>query len=202
MRPAVFLSASAPSPERHPDYFLTADFSAIRESVVALVDVVLRQGPLVFGGHPAISPLVLLVAQRLRASDRVRIFQSEYFRQHIPPESLAFPRITWTPAVRGERDESLRAMRETMLNSEPFRAGVFIGGMEGVEAEYELFRELHPSLPVFPIASTGAAARRLLAERPDDVADEEQRWMLENELVYGALFDELLPAQVAALVGD
>ncbi len=32
---------------------------------------------------------------------------------------------------------------------------------EGVEDEYKLFKEAHPDVPVFPIASTGAASRIL-----------------------------------------
>jgi hypothetical protein len=42
-----------------------------------------------------------------------------------------------------------------------FTSAFFIGGMDGVEREFEMFRHLHPGVPMFPIASTGAAAARL-----------------------------------------
>jgi hypothetical protein len=51
----VFLSASVPLPSRNAVYFFTADVIAIRDSVRALVMVIMEQGSrLVFGGHPAI----------------------------------------------------------------------------------------------------------------------------------------------------
>jgi len=55
----VFLSASVPDPSRHAAYFQTARPARIREAVTQLARVVLPHGLLVFGGHPAISPLVL-----------------------------------------------------------------------------------------------------------------------------------------------
>jgi len=39
-----------------------------------------------------------------------------------------------------------------------FDAGIFIGGMDGVEEEFYLFRRMHPSAHLLPIASIGAAA--------------------------------------------
>src|SRR5437870_659923 len=95
MRP-VFLSASIPDPRRHPRYIDTADVIAIRESVSALATVVLHQTTLVFGGHPAISPLVRLIAHGLDAIDKVRIFQSRFFEDLIPADSRAFPDLIWT----------------------------------------------------------------------------------------------------------
>lgn len=54
----VFLSASIPDPARDKRYFGTGDTIAIRDAVIALVSVVLPRTKLVFGGHPAITPLV------------------------------------------------------------------------------------------------------------------------------------------------
>jgi hypothetical protein len=52
---AIFLSASIPNREPFVHYF---DAIAIREAVLALVSLCVRKTDLVFGGHPAISPLV------------------------------------------------------------------------------------------------------------------------------------------------
>jgi hypothetical protein len=51
-----------------------------------------------------------------------------------------------------------------MIGARNFDAAVFLGGMEGVEIEYDIFRRLHPNKPAYPVASTGAAAR-ILSER-------------------------------------
>jgi SLOG cluster3 family len=77
-------------------------------------------------------------------------------------------------------------VRHAVINSEDFAAGIFIGGMEGVEDEYDTFRELHPRKPAFPIASTGAAARILFDKYSSQHAD------LLSELTYLSLFRRLL----------
>jgi len=186
---AFFLSASVPDPLRDPRYFETADVTSIREAVRALTMVVLMRSHLVFGGHPAISPLIVVTARQLARQDRVHIFQSEFFREVVPPESLTFRWITWTPRVDGDREPNLLRMRENMLESAVFSAGVFIGGMEGVQEEFELFNKIHPQLPAYPVASTGGAALELWQQHtalPEDV-----KGRLRNEVVYDALFRSL-----------
>jgi hypothetical protein len=76
-----------------------------------------------------------------------------------------------------------------MLKSEPFSAGVFIGGMAGVEAEWALFGELQPGAPRFPVASTGAAALRLYSKHR---VEERLPVALATNLAYGSLFRDLL----------
>ena len=187
--PPVFLSASVPDPKRNPKYYERADVTAIREAVVALARTVLPQSELVFGGHPAISPLIARVARDLDLFKRVIIYQSEEFREVIPPDSLAFERLVWTKK-RADRNASLDLMRDEML-SNTFRAGIFIGGMEGVEDEWKLFRERHEKTPAYPIASTGGAAA-ILFERERRGVDEPLAHDLTHEWVYGALFPRLL----------
>ncbi|MBL8601141.1 MAG: hypothetical protein JNK72_04375 [Myxococcales bacterium] len=187
---AVFLSASVPDPLRHPKYITTVDVMAIREAVRALVAVVTPNRKLVFGGHPAISPFVLLAADELGKRDQVVIFVSEHFRNVVPQDNLVFPNLVWTPAVSGGRDASLRLMREEMLGGFTMTAGVFLGGMEGVEAEHELFEQLCPLAPSYPVASTGAAAR-LLFDAHRGVSDPAVRVALENEYTFFALFGRL-----------
>ncbi|HEX5753744.1 MAG TPA: hypothetical protein VFZ09_46580 [Archangium sp.] len=183
----VFLSASIPSPDRHPAYMRTANLVAIREAVSALTLVVVPTARLVFGGHPAISPLVHLAAERLGAADNVFIYQSQFFQGLIPPSSLKFRHLRWTPAGP-DRASSLLRMREQMLQSEPFHAGVFIGGMEGVEDEFQLFQRYHPHALILAVASTGAAARILFEQQSGGSKDSG----LEHDVAYAALFRRLL----------
>jgi hypothetical protein len=81
-------------------------------------------------------------------------------------------------------------MQEKMIGSQDFTAGVFIGGMEGVEEEYYMFQRMHPTKPAYPIASTGAAAL-ILFEREMS----ERRELLED-LRYLSLFRRLLQIPV------
>lgn len=158
----VFLSASVPDPRRDEKYFKTGDTIAIRDAVIALLTVVLPRTKLVFGGHPAITPMVKWVADQLGAFENVRMFQSKFFRDRYLKDLAVFE-YEETEAVLGDREESLLAMRTQMINSEPFSAAFFIGGMEGTEREYELIRENRPDVPRFPIYTTGAAARLIWA---------------------------------------
>lgn len=183
----VFLSASIPSPDRDPVYMRSANLVAIREAVSALTLVVVPTARLVFGGHPAISPLVHLAAERLGAADNVFIYQSQFFQHLIPPSSLKFRHLIWTPAG-ADRDSSLLRMREQMISSEPFHAGVFIGGMEGVEEEFQLFQRYHPNALILAVASTGAAARGLFYQQPVGSKDAG----LEHDVAYASLFRRLL----------
>lgn len=82
----VFLSASVPLPSRDRQFFESADVLAIREALKALAEVVLPEGHLTCGGHPAITPLLaLFVRERGLSKERVTIFQSEFFASQFPP---------------------------------------------------------------------------------------------------------------------
>jgi len=191
--PRVFLSASIPLPSRNREYFDTADVVAIRDAIRALTMVVVEQrAQLVFGGHPAITPMIRLqIAQTgSPVGDHFAIFQSRYFEHSFPQDNSAFQRVELVDAVAGNEAASLRHMRETMLAS-PFQVGVFISGMEGVEDEYEMFRRLQPGIPAFPIASTGAAAYRLFQGDADLAANYPE---LRDEISYLSLMRSLISA--------
>ncbi len=47
-------------------------------------------------------------------------------------------------------------------------AMIAIGGMEGVEEEVRLFREIFPGRTVYALSSTGGAAKILVEERQND----------------------------------
>lgn len=167
----IFLSASVPLPNRDPKYFKTADIIAIRDAVVSLASVVLPTHRLIWGGHPSITPIICHVIEKLglTVQDHMTIFQSKFFERFYPEDNFKFNNIIQTESHE-DREKSLMVMRAKMLTYCEFYAGVFIGGMEGVEDEFELFRELHPNALLLPIASTGAAAKIILDKfKFDDV---------------------------------
>lgn len=157
---AVFLSASVPLPSRHKKYHSTADVMAIREAIKALVVDIIPRGLIVFGGHPAITPLVsTLLADFFPDNlDRAILYQSNEFEGRFPAEVQNFPTVRYTPRSENGLNDSLFKMRSAMISEHKFNAAIFIGGMEGVVAEYEIFRKTHPNALVLPLATTGAAA--------------------------------------------
>lgn len=187
LKEPIFLSASIP--DRDP-YVRDSDPIAIREAVLALVAVTVRERRLVFGGHPAISPLVEHAARSLNAVDNVDIFQSEWYRNVIPPEARAFRNLKWTQSGINS-DDSLDIMRQQMIRSQPFCAAVFIGGMEGILDECRIFKLIHSSAKLFPIASTKGASFTLW-----DVGEGPQEPVLRNAMLhdkrYRALFRRIL----------
>jgi hypothetical protein len=185
----IFLSASVPDRKRHEKYHATADVVAIRDAVRALVTVVLPQARLVWGGHPAITPLIRIVAQDLGITDadQVRLYQSAFFRDTMPADNAAFESVTIVSRVKANQEASLERMRQEMISSERFSAGVFIGGMEGVEIEYRMFCRMHPSAKALPVASTGAAALHIFDEEPGRFPQE-----LKYDYAYPSLFRRLL----------
>jgi hypothetical protein len=187
----VFLSASVPLPSRNAAYFNTADVIAIRDAVRALTIVIIEQkAQLVFGGHPAISPMIRLQISQagMSVGDRVVMFQSRFFDRVFPEDNAAFERVILTDAVEGDRQKSLVQMRETMLSG-TFNCGIFIGGMEGVEEEYEMFRRIQPDVPAFPVASTGAASAILYNANP---TIKKQHPELQEEISYITLMRNLV----------
>lgn len=189
MPSSIFLSASVPDPKRSPVYHTTADRIAIRDSVMALVTVCLPHMRIVWGGHPAITPLVRVVAERLEVTgaDRICIYQSQFFKGLYPSDNAAFERVVKTRAINNDRQQSLIHMRTQMIKSTKFAAGIFIGGMEGVEDEFSLFCDAHPRATVLPIASTGAAAKIIFDRFPERFPTD-----LESDLAYPSLFRRLL----------
>lgn len=185
----IFLAASVPLPERDPKYIETADIVAIREAVIALCTVVLPTNRLIWGGHPSITPLIYYVMERLglKIQDHVWLYQSRFFESKFPKDNNKFENVILT-ANTGEIESSKLLMREKMLSNE-FAAGIFIGGMDGVEDEFRLFTKYHPGIPVLPIGSTGAAAKVLYDENRETLALD--RRLLED-YTYFSLFKDLL----------
>lgn len=162
---AIFLSASVPLVGRG-NYHETADPFLIQCAVRELVMAVIRTQQIVWGGHPAITPMIWSICEDLgiNYSKSVVLYQSRFFEDRFPEENNHFGNVVFVDAVPNNREASLLRMREAMLSRAELTAAVFIGGMEGVEAEYELFSSLHPAAEVLPVAAPGGAARQL-AER-------------------------------------
>ncbi|AOM85634.1 MULTISPECIES: hypothetical protein [Acinetobacter calcoaceticus/baumannii complex] len=182
----IFLSASIPLADRDPKYFDTADNTAIRDAVIALSRIVLPKAELVWGGHPSITPLIraVLEKQKLQISEHVTLYQSNFFLKKFPSDNKFFEKLIITDELK-DQEESLGLMRKKMIVENNFCAAIFIGGMDGVENEYKLFKEAHPDVPVFPIASTGAASRILYFQ--EKFTNER----LLTDFCYLPLFDEL-----------
>jgi SLOG cluster3 family len=154
----IFLSASVPDPMRGPEYAATSDAVAIIAAVGALVYVVLGRRLLVWGGHPAITPMIWVVAQEfgLDYGAWVKLYQSRFFEDEYPEDNQRFQNVVYTEAVAGDRELSLEAMRRRMFTERSFDAAVFVGGMRGIIDEFEMFRDLQPKASLIPIISRGA----------------------------------------------
>jgi hypothetical protein len=192
------------------------------------------EGQLILGGHPAISPLVATVASDYwkppsakesavlsQKRPDVIIYQSRAFTGFLPDETLllfrmGYAEIRWVEAVSGERfnpeipdsvlqcANSLDEMYRTMIRDTDPLAMVCIGGMEGVEREFELFRIRYPERPIYVFQTTGGACS-LIAERYADMvrvpdinviktlgldADDTFPYPLISQLIVNELFSE------------
>lgn len=185
----IFLSASIPIPTRDHRFFDSADIVAIREAVKGLVEEVVPRGQIVFGGHPAITPLIALLLQGYQQdlNRRLVIYQSGYFAKNFVPENREFVDLRLIPPVTGSKKRSIAVMRKRMIEETQFDAGVFIGGMDGILEEHRLFRKIHPHADCWPIGSTGAAAMEILKATDNPKADS-----LLKELTYPTLFRQLI----------
>jgi hypothetical protein len=205
-KPCIFLSAGVPEKiladgvvDNSP-YVSTAEPELIREAVLALVVVCHeRKFRLVFGGHPAISPLVHHAAERLRMVSEVEIYQSEFFlrRPEVVPEAAwGFPNLHRTPD-KGNLDDSVTALRDAMINTNfwNFRASVFVGGKKGIGDEFNRFGRSYPGAPRIPLYSTGGAARELFLDNLSSLSQTQllDRLPVPRRLPYKELFRNCLP---------
>lgn len=163
MEGSIFLSASVPDPKRAPEFAETSNSVAITSAVRALVHVTLGRRVLVWGGHPAITPMIKVVAEEmgLDYGEWVKLYQSLYFKDQFPHDNEEFENIIYTENIGNDRDKSLLHMRERMFSENNFRAAIFVGGMAGIFDEYELFSQLQPDKDIIPVLSTGGATLKV-----------------------------------------
>lgn len=159
---AIFLSASVPVTGRG-DYYETADPFLIQCAVRELAIAVVRKMKIVWGGHPAITPMIWSICEDLGVdyTRSVVLYQSRFFEGRYPEENERFDNVVYTDAVPDDLNGSLRIMREEMLSRSDLVGAVFIGGMDGVQVEYEIFKQFHPEAIVLPVAAPGGAALNL-----------------------------------------
>ena len=190
----VFLSASVPLPGRDAKYFNTVDITAVRDAVIALTTVVLPKHVLVWGGHPSITPLIYYVMERLglNIQEHVKLYQSRWFEGSFPDDNNKFKNVTFTPKGK-DILTSINMMREQMLSENQFSAAVFIGGMNGIEDEYDMFVSKHPNTLILPVASTGAATKIVY---DDKLPIKLKNPRLLKDYGYMSLFQNLLLEQI------
>lgn len=186
----IFLSASIPLPDRDPKYIETADIIAIRDAIIALTTVALPKYRIIWGGHPSITPLIYYVIKKLKFNiqEHVKLYQSLFHHEDFPEENNEFKNIEFTENT-GDLNSSVQIMRQKMFSENKFDAGVFIGGMEGIEDEFKIFRDMHTKALLLPIASTGAATKRVY---DDLLADNLKNERLVRDYGYLSLFQDLL----------
>jgi hypothetical protein len=202
MAEAIFLSAGVPDPKRGPAYAQTADPVAITAAVSALVHVAVGRRLLVWGGQPAITPMILVGAEafgsdygswELDYGSWITLYQSRYFQDQFPEVNARVRNVIYTEAVDRDLEKSLEAMRQRMFTEHSFVAAVFIGGMGGIIKEFEMFQRLQPESLIVPILSTGGATLELANRLPNVESD------LMVDLDYVGLFHRKLGIDVKEL---
>jgi hypothetical protein len=166
----VLLSASIPD-----EIAGTPDAQRVYDYVTALVRSLLGAGaPLVFGGHPTITPLVHRAAKALgECKPPISLYQLERFRGQEPPETAdtaIFDDVHWVGDPNLDIDADLANLRTPMTAQA--RAAVFVGGKTkgfsgktpGIRDEYERFRARHPDNPVYLVGHLGGETAKLIAE--------------------------------------
>ncbi|MFX1498374.1 MAG: hypothetical protein ACFFBH_12675 [Promethearchaeota archaeon] len=196
------MSSSLPSAERDPKYSRNTNPLDITNAIVSFVEEILkRDGNLIFGGHPTISPLILKVAMKFSLNEinpnRIKIYQSEFFKNIISKYTkelldLKLGKIIWTENMNNDRTQSLNQMRNRMLKDNYLHAGIFVGGMEGIEDEFEMFREFYPNNPFYLVASSGGAARLLY----DEFVRYDRDWTFPWKYNYENLREELYISKI------
>jgi hypothetical protein len=177
----VFLSASVPLKDR--EYFDTANPFLIQFAVREFLTACLGRYHIIWGGHPAITPMVWAVCEDLGVeySQNVTLYQSKLFKDVFPEENKRFGNVVYVDAVGEDRSKSLSKMRHEMLSLD-YEAAVLIGGMQGIFDEYHLLRELHPNVKTLPVYSPGGAAMQLAIDLKQPF----------NRIDYAAMFYEFL----------
>lgn len=163
----IFLSASVPNAES--EFAATSDSQMIHAAVRALCLTALRTHRIVWGGHPAITPMIWAVCENMGESyrERVILYQTNFFSKGSRPvENDGFSETRITEA-RADLASSLKLMRETMFNEHKFSFGIFIGGKQGILDEFEMFRELQPRARAIVLPSTGGASLLLSDKYPE-----------------------------------
>lgn len=185
---AIFLSASIPVAGRG-QYFETADPFLIQCAVREFAIAAFRQHKIVWGGHPAITPMIRSICEDLGVdyASSVVLYQSRFFEGSFPEENQRFDNVIYTDAVPNDIQGSLLLVREQMLSRPDLIGAVFIGGMDGVEVEYDIFRQFNPDAFILPVAAPGGAALNLARDKDYFTGSELE------DIDFASLFNRVLP---------
>jgi hypothetical protein len=157
----IFLSASVPEQGRG-NFYESADPFLIQFAVRELITVCLGRRRIVWGGHPSITPMVHAVCKDfgMEFAPSVLLYQSRFFENRFPEDNKYFETVL-VDETQGDFPSSLVNLRRAML-SRPIETAVFIGGMEGIFHEFEIFRMFHGhDAKVIALGAPGGAARQL-----------------------------------------
>lgn len=169
---AIFLSASVPHDNRG-TYHETADPDLIKTAVKDFVNLASRNYQIVCGCDPTLTHTIVNIFESSQIDPTsVTLYQSEFFEECYPEENLYFKNLIMTEAVPGNRNGSLLHMRREMLSRNDLVAAVFIGGMDAVETEYQIFRHFHPSAKILPILSPGGGSLNLALDHGYSTTEE------------------------------
>lgn len=125
--PRLFLSASVPALNRdqrflrgpaQPRLMVRVIETRVRDAVASLVVQLLRAGgQLIFGGQPAVTPMVAAATENFSRAEGghfpILLYQSEYFRGDQPPlgreemEARGMAKVVWVPVDPEEAIEKL-----------------------------------------------------------------------------------------------
>jgi len=184
----IFLSASIPYQDE--PFYNSTDVIAVRDSIKALATVIIPKTQLIWGGHPAITPLIKEVYEKTNSpniKDHVTIYQSRWFEGKYPKDNEIFGNIIYTEK-RETLEESLSIMRKEMFEND-FSVGIFIGGKQGIIDEFEKFKIAFPEALILPVASTGGATKKVYE---DYITKHEFNDQLRADYAYMSLFKTLL----------
>ena len=129
-----------------------------------------------------------MIKLNLNTQEHVRLYQSRFFEEDFPEDNESFTDVVFTENLE-DSELSKKKLRERMLDENNFVAGIFIGGMEGILAEHEMFKERFPDAIILPIASTGAATKIIYDEF---LHESDKNKKLIKDYGYMSLFQELL----------
>lgn len=104
----IFLSASIPVQSRG-DYFESANPFLIQFAVRELLTVCLGRLQIVWGGHPAITPMIWAICEDIGVeyANAVILYQSKFFDEQYPEENKHFNNVIYVDSVDGDRNKSL-----------------------------------------------------------------------------------------------
>lgn len=192
----IFLSGSIPDPDRWEGAF---DPLEITDAVVTFARACLTSNyRIVTAAHPTLAPLLLYVAAEFPPSDEpsIVVYQSLLFGNVLPTETRRFEaegvgQLVWTDAHDGDRpepgcwDASLKLMRGRMLRETDPQGAVFVGGMEGIRSEFDMFSTLHHDRPMLAVRRPGGEAATLISSEMQSALLD-----LDQELTYPSLWRE------------